>query len=67
MKVRKEKNEGKEWGWVESIEIGEYNSCCDDCVYWYGNLKEDVVRRKGEKDEGFCCLVVGEVKDEDMV
>lgn len=67
LNVRKDKNQRKECGCVESIDIGEYNTCCHHCVYCYANFNQNVVRRKAEKHDSFSSLLVGEVKDDDIV
>ena len=67
LNVRKDKNQRNECGCVESIDIGEYNTCCHHCVYCYANFNQNVVRRKAEKHDPFSSLLVGEVKDEDIV
>ena len=67
LNVRKDKNQRKECGCVESIDIGEYNTCCHHCVYCYANFNQNVVRRKAEKHDPFSSFLVGEVKDDDIV
>lgn len=67
LNVRKDKNQRNECGCVESIDIGEYNTCCHHCVYCYANFSQNVVRRKAEKHDPFSSLLVGEVKDDDIV
>lgn len=42
---KKDANQRKSCGCIESIDIGSYNSCSHGCLYCYANARSDTVKR----------------------
>ena len=67
VETTKDKNQRKECGCIQSIDIGEYNTCGHSCLYCYANYDQEVVRKKMERHNPNSPLLTGEVDKDDRI
>ncbi|MDR0375481.1 MAG: DUF1848 domain-containing protein [Treponema sp.] len=65
--VKKDKNQRPECGCVKSVDIGEYNSCPNGCVYCYANYSKNSVKNNFGKHDISSYLLIGKMNDNDII
>lgn len=67
LKVNKDKNQRKECGCVESVEIGAYDTCQNGCAYCYANYSKKNVKANILKYDPKSPILCGHLEAEDKV
>lgn len=63
----KDKNQRRECGCIESIDVGMYNSCKNGCKYCYANYNDNMVMKNTQLYDIHSPILCSKLSDEDII
>ncbi|MCL1813748.1 MAG: DUF1848 domain-containing protein [Treponema sp.] len=67
LSAEKDKSQRPECGCVGSVDIGEYNSCLNGCVYCYANYNHSIVVNNNKNHNTLSPLLIGDRNSTDVI
>jgi hypothetical protein len=65
--IEKDKNQRLECGCAKSIDLGEYDSCSNGCIYCYANNSYNIVDKNTMRHNQASPLLIGEITSDDII